>query len=175
MLPTPVATRIASSVVDILAVMLNLNDFPTPVNQFGNSVESEDSTDRTSNNGNSSENSERSTLEHGPVVSSSTSLTDDGGAEDTDEHDQTSGASGGTAVNINPSSRINGFVLFGVKGSRRLRSARTRLAQIDTRIHKDDDSFFDEMAVQFKKLRGGVRYLFSIWAFGSCETVVVSG
>lgn len=168
------ATRIASSAAEIIAVMLNLNDASAPVNPFRNSVASSESADQTSNNGSSSETSERSTLEHGPVTSSSTSLTDDGDAEDTDDPDRSSRASGCTAVNINPSSRINGFVLFGVKGSRRLRPARTRLAQIDTRIYKDDDSFFDEMAVQFKKLRGGFRYLFSIWAFGSCQTVVVS-
>lgn len=154
--------------------MLNLNGSSTPVNPFRNSVISSDSADQISNNGNSSDTSERSTLDYGPVTSSSTPLTDDGGAENTDKHDRSSRASGCTAVNINPSSRIDGFVLFGVKGSRRLHPARTRLAQIDTRIHKDDDSFFDEMAVVFKRLRGGVRYLFSIWAFGSCQTVVVS-
>ncbi|MCJ1460740.1 hypothetical protein MMC28_011122 [Mycoblastus sanguinarius] len=78
----------------------------------------------------------------------------------------------GTVLDIMPPSRLKGFVLFGVQGSKRLRSARTYLAQIDVAVFKDDDSFFDELGVQYKSLRGYFRWIFSIWEFYTCEFVI---
>ena len=78
-----------------------------------------------------------------------------------------------TAVNIVPPSLLTGFVLFGVQGSKRLQSACLRLAQINIEVHKDDDSFFDEMIVQYKRLRGHLRWMFSIWVFHTCDFVMV--
>lgn len=69
-----------------------------------------------------------------------------------------------------PPSNLTGFVLFGVHGSKRLQSACLRLAQIDVSIYKDDDSFFDEMTVQYKKLHGFIRWVLSIWVFSTCES-----
>lgn len=66
------------------------------------------------------------------------------------------------AVEIVPPSKLNGYVLFGVQGSKRLRSSKTRLTQIDLHVCKDDDTFFDEMKVQYKELRGYLRWIFSI-------------
>lgn len=72
-----------------------------------------------------------------------------------------------------PPSNLTGFVLFGVHGSKRLQSACLRLAQIDVSIYKDDDSFFDEMTVQYKKLHGFIRWVLSIWVFSTCESEMV--
>ena len=72
-----------------------------------------------------------------------------------------------------PPSHLKGFVLFGVHGSKRLRRGKIRMAQIDVDIHKDDDSFFDEMILQYKNLRGYMRRIFSIWCFRTCELVKV--
>ncbi len=77
------------------------------------------------------------------------------------------------AVNIVPPSKLIGYVLFGVEGSKRLRSSKTRLTQIDLNVCKDDDSFFDEMKVQYKELRGYLRWTFSIWVFHTCEFIMV--
>ena len=76
-------------------------------------------------------------------------------------------------VEIIPSSNTTGFVLFGVYGSKRLQSASLRLAQINVAVYSDDDSFFDEMAVQYRKLRGFLRRIFSIWVFHTCEFIMV--
>lgn len=70
-------------------------------------------------------------------------------------------------------SGLKGYILFGVYGSKRLRSPRTHLAQIDVAKCKNDDGFFDEMRVQYKALRGSFRWLFSIWQFDTCEFVAV--
>ena len=78
-----------------------------------------------------------------------------------------------TAVEIMPLSNLTGFVLFGVHGSKRLQNACLRLAQIDVTVYKDDDSFFDEMTVQYRKLRGFLRRVFSIWVFQTCEFIMV--
>ena len=77
-----------------------------------------------------------------------------------------------TAVDIVPPSKFTGFVLFGVHGSQRLQSAYLRLSQIDV-FDKDDDDFFDQMIVEFKRLRGFLRRTFSIWVFHTCEFVTV--
>lgn len=82
--------------------------------------------------------------------------------------------SANVAVDIVPASGLRGFVLFGVSGSRRLQSARLRLAQIDVEEFKDDDAFFEEMVIQYKKLRGYFRWILSIWQFHTCELVMVS-
>ena len=78
-----------------------------------------------------------------------------------------------TAVEIVPPSNLAGFVLFGVHGSKRLQSACLRLAQIDISVYKDDDSFFNEMTVEYKKLRGFLRRALSIWVFHACEFIMV--
>ena len=108
----------------------------------------------------------------------SSSATQDSGSSD--EPDDEAGFSKGTdpsgesaAVDIVPPSNLTGFVLFGVHGSKRLRNACLRLAQIDVTVYKDDDSFFDEIIVQYKKLRGFFRRLFSIWGFHACEFIMV--
>lgn len=75
-------------------------------------------------------------------------------------------------VDIVPPSDLTGFVLFGVHGSKRLQSAWLRLAQIDVAIYKDDDSFFDEMSVQYMKLRGFLRRFLSIWVFYTCDFIM---
>ena len=78
-----------------------------------------------------------------------------------------------TAVEIMPPSNLTGFVLFRVHGSKRLQNAHLRLAQIDNAAYNDDDSFFDEMTVQYRKLRGFLRRVFSIWIFESCAFIMV--
>ncbi|CAD6590990.1 MAG: hypothetical protein ASARMPREDX12_004879 [Alectoria sarmentosa] len=77
-------------------------------------------------------------------------------------------------IDIVPPSDLNGFVLFGVHGSKRLQSACLRIAQIDVSVYKDDDSFFNEMTVQYKKLRGFLRLVFSIWVFHTCPQEIPS-
>lgn len=76
---------------------------------------------------------------------------------------------GELAVSIVPQSRMKGFVLFAVYGGQRLRPGRLGLAQIDIRRYSDDDSFFTEMAVQYKRLRGFFRWHFSIYKFHACS------
>ncbi len=77
-----------------------------------------------------------------------------------------------TAVDIVPPSNFTGFILFGVHGSQRLQSAYLRLAQIDV-LDKDDDGFFDQMIVEFGRLRGFLRRTFSIWVFHTCDFITV--
>ena len=77
-----------------------------------------------------------------------------------------------TVVDIVPPSSFTGFVLFGVHGSQRLQGAYLRLAQIEV-SDKDDDEFFDQMIVEFKRLRGFLRRTFSIWVFHTCEFIMV--
>jgi len=81
---------------------------------------------------------------------------------------------GSLALNITPPSSLTGYILFGVLGSTRLRSARLHLAQIDVQKVKDDDGFFDEMTAQYKILRGPLLRLFSIWQFHTCDFILVS-
>ena len=125
---------------------------------------------------NSSTNAlDNTTSEAGSSTSATSQSSDQPDQNDQNGSLQLSEVPGDNAtVEINASGLLRGFVLFGVKGAKRLRGGRTRLAQIDIQTCRDDDSFFDEMAVQFKKLRGCMRYLFSIWTFGSCDTVVVN-
>ena len=77
-------------------------------------------------------------------------------------------------MDINEAGRLKGVILFAARGAQRLRAARIRLAQINSEVYTDDDSFFDEVVVQFRRLRGWMRYLFSIYTFESCQLVVVS-
>ena len=77
-----------------------------------------------------------------------------------------------TAVEIVPPSNFTGFILFGVHGSQRLQSAYLRLAQIEVN-DKDDDEFFDQLIVEFRRLRGFLRRAISIWVFHTCEFIMV--
>ena len=111
-------------------------------------------------------------------VGNSSPATSEGGSSDQADDEAGSrknhDASGtSTAVEIVPPSNLTGFVLFGVHGSKRLQNACVRLAQIDVAVYKDDDSFFDEMTVQYRKLRGLLRRVFSIWVFQTCEFIMV--
>ena len=87
------------------------------------------------------------------------------------EHDSDDGKD--VVLDINPPSQLKGFILFGAQGAKRLQPASPRLTQIDVEACKDDDGFFDELAVQFGKLRGFFRRTFSIWQFRTCEFVMV--
>ena len=118
-----------------------------------------------------SSESEESVRNSSPATSegdSSDQPDDDAGSRKNHDASATS-----TAVEIVPRSKLTGFVLFGVHGSKRLQNACLRLAQIDVAVCKDDDSFFDEMTVQYKKLRGFLRLVLSIWVFQTCEFIMV--
>ena len=131
-------------------------------------------TDDTSSDSSRQQASTRTSEEHSETSATSQSSDSDDRDDQNYSFNDQRAPDDNTTIEINALGKIKGFVLLGVKGAKRLRGARTRLAQIDTETYKDDDSFFDEMAVQFKKLRGCMRYFFSIWAFGSCQLVVVS-
>lgn len=141
------------------------------------SLPSERKNPQSSSKSRSSANSSRSS-ESDSSVGDSSPPTSEGGSSDQPDDDaglgkkyEPSGTS--TAVDIIPPSNLVGFVLFGVHGSKRLQNANLRLAQIDVAVYKDDDSFFDEMFVQYQKLRGFLRRIFSIWVFHTCEFVMV--
>ncbi len=114
----------------------------------------------------------------------STPETSDDGADSGDGTDSQDdlGSNGGGAgspgkdvtLDIIPPSTLTGYVLFAVQGSRRLQKARTRLAQINIEDFNSDDKFFDEMRLQFRRLRGSIRSIFSLWKFYTCEFVIVS-
>ena len=111
-------------------------------------------------------------------VGNSSPVTSEGGSSDQPDDESGSrkdhdASDTSTAVEIVPPSSLTGFVLFGVHGSRRLQNAFLRLAQIDVAVYKDDDSFFDEMTVQYRKLRGFLRRFSSIWVFQTCEFIMV--
>jgi len=80
---------------------------------------------------------------------------------------------GEASVSVVPHSKMKGFVLFAVDGAKRLQSGRLRLSHVNVGIHADDDSFFRQMAVQYKLLRGFFRWHFSIWKFQACKFVMV--
>ena len=61
-------------------------------------------------------------------------------------------------------------VLFGVKGARRT----LELAQIDTLKHNEDEIFFQSLKKEYRRLRGILRYWFSIWRLRHCDFVKVS-
>ena len=75
-------------------------------------------------------------------------------------------------IDIQKLSEMKGFILFGVHGSRRLQRPRIRMVQIDVE-QKDDDGFFNEITQEYKKLRGYMRWIFSIWSFHTCEFIRV--
>lgn len=54
-----------------------------------------------------------------------------------------------------------------------MHGVRTRLAQIDVELHNDDDSFFNELKIQYEILRGSLRRNLSIWTFMIYEFVKV--
>ena len=93
--------------------------------------------------------------------------------DEADSRNNPNASATSTAVDIVPLSNLTGFVLFGVHGSKRLQNACLRLAQIDVAVYNNDDSFFDEMTVQYGKLRGFLRRVFSIWIFETCEFIMV--
>ena len=124
----------------------------------------------TSTSGSRSSGSERS-MERSSRATSESGSSDQPDEAGSGKRINPSGSS--TTIAIVPSSNLTGFVLFGVLGSKRLQNARLRLAQIDVALFKDDDSFFDEMNVQYKKLRGFLRRTFSVWVFHTCNFIMV--
>lgn len=126
---------------------------------------------------NSSTSTGRSSGSNSSTGSSSPNTSESGSSVPSDDYPgsdkSTNPPSTSTVVEIVPPNKLKGFVLFGVQGSKRLQSARLRLAQIDIEVHKDDDSFFDEMTIQYRKLRGFLRRVFSIWVFHTCDFVMV--
>jgi hypothetical protein len=60
---------------------------------------------------------------------------------------------------------MEGFVLFSAEGAPHLQSSRLRLTQIDTKEFSHDDTFFDEMVIQCRNLRGWLRWYLSPWVF----------
>lgn len=114
----------------------------------------------------STNSNERSSSQSSPGRSSSAtseSSLSDQAEDEQDSDDQMTPDKGarppgrGVAVDIVRPSTLRGLILFGVLGAKRLRNARLRLAQIDVAIFIDDDSYFDEMMVRYKKLRGYMR------------------
>ena len=132
---------------------------------------------RSERNSSISTRTSRSSRPETSAENSSSATSEKGSSDQTDDEagsgSETNPSGAGTAVDIVPPSRLTGFVLFGVHGSKRLQSACLRLAQIDVAVYKDDDSFFDEMTVQYKRLRGFIRRVFSIWVFHTCEFIMV--
>ena len=139
--------------------------------------------DRKGESDSSSSDSQTSSLEYSGGRSSP--ATSDSSFTDLPSNDKESGNDGPTdeklgdsgqssSIEIVPPSKMRGYIIFGVQGARRLYCLRTRIAQIDMAIIKDDDSFFDDLRVQYKKLRGYCRYVFSIWVFRTCEFNMVS-
>lgn len=63
-----------------------------------------------------------------------------------------------TLVNVNEPLRLNLYVLFGVKGSRRTLD----LGQIGVNKNSDDNSLFQSLRLAYRKHRGFWRYWFSI-------------
>ena len=76
----------------------------------------------------------------------------------------------GPPTNITMPQLNEKVVLFGVKGARRT----LELAQIDTLKHNEDEIFFQSLKKEYRKLRGVLRYWFSIWQLKHCDFVKVS-
>lgn len=138
----------------------------------GQSRDSSSSSSSASTSGSSEE--ERSSLPTSDDSSSSISNSDAGSDEEVPTSNRAQPPGSEVTVDIHPPSRLEGYVLFGVQGSKRLQPAKTRLTQIDVGLCQDDDRFFDEMAVRYINLRGYLRWIFSIWAFRSCEFIRAS-
>ena len=75
-----------------------------------------------------------------------------------------------TQTNIIMPQSNESVVLFGVKGTRRT----LELAQINTLEHKEDEVFFQSLKKEYRRLRGVLRYWFSIWRLKHCDFVKVS-
>ena len=117
-------------------------------------------------------------------ISGSSSATSDGGSSDEPDEDRDrdhcqeagadpSGCGKEVVLDIVASSQMQGFVLFGVEGAKRLQPTRTRVTQMDIEKLKDDDNFFSELVTQYRNLRGFFRRVFSIWSFRTCKLIVV--
>ena len=74
-----------------------------------------------------------------------------------------------TQISIEMPEIDQALVLFGVKGPRRT----LELAQIDTLRHGQDGLLFWTLGKEYKKLRGALRYWFSIWRLSHCDFVKV--
>ncbi|MCJ1459964.1 hypothetical protein MMC28_010343 [Mycoblastus sanguinarius] len=72
-----------------------------------------------------------------------------------------------TQISIEMPEIDQALVLFGVKGPRRT----LELAQIDTLRHGQDGLLFWTLGKEYKKLRGALRYWFSIWRLSHCDFV----
>lgn len=141
------------------------------------SVPSERKNPQSSSKSRSSARSSRSSGSETSLGDSSPATSEGGSSDQPDDYagsgKKTEPSGTSTAVDIIPPSSLVGFVLFGVHGSKRLHNASLRLAQINVAAYKDDDSFFEEMNVQYQTLRGFLRRVFSIWIFHTCEFIMV--
>ena len=73
------------------------------------------------------------------------------------------------SVGVHVSSAEKLFILFGVQGPRRT----PELDQIDYGSCSSDREFFHELHQRYPKLRGYLRWIFSVWRFRTCEFVKV--
>ena len=139
--------------------------------------ESKKPTTRSESHSSTSTSTSRSSESEVSAGSSSPATSEDDSSDQPDDEADSrknpNASATSTAVDIVPLSNLTGFVLFGVHGSKRLQNACLRLAQIDVAVYNNDDSFFDEMTVQYGKLRGFLRRVFSIWIFETCEFIMV--
>ena len=72
-----------------------------------------------------------------------------------------------TSINIPQTQQL--FIFFGVKGTRRT----LELAQIDAVEYREDKLLFSEMKIAYRKFRGHLRYVFSVWRLSHCDFVKV--
>jgi len=76
---------------------------------------------------------------------------------------------GHTGIDVLPPSS-SGFVLFGVKGTRRT----LELPQLHVNDYHKDPGFFLELCDQYRASQRYWRHYFSVWKFGYCDFVKVS-
>ena len=73
----------------------------------------------------------------------------------------------GAGVFIPATSELS--VLFAVQGARRT----LELAHINVDQKVDDEAFFHNIRIRYKKKRGFLRYWLSIWQLNDCEMAMV--
>ena len=73
------------------------------------------------------------------------------------------------SVGVSVSGAEKFFILFGVQGPRRT----LELDQIDCESCSSDQKFFRELRQRYPKLRGYLRWIFSVWRFRTCDFVKV--